>query len=505
MLARLVDDALSRETSQPPSPLESFRAKSSRLRIHPVENATLWAVALHLVFLPWALGTMWPWTQITSLALAAVGFVLCLIPRTYTEDHTRAAPFRMYTARKLVRFPIFWLGLLLLAYITTQALNPAWAYETNGRVAWMKRIAFNEWLPRGVEAPFDRYNPWRMLLIYASAWLTVCTIWVAFTRRRTVQLLLVTLGINGVLLAAFGIVQRVTGNGKIYWFVESTNASFFSTFVYKNHAAAYLLLTLIVTCGLAAWYYLRGLRRLEKSNPSGVLAFFATFIAVSILTSYARGATLTMLVFLLICIAGFVIHQLRLPSENRRPIVMIVLVLVFGFFLKVGFDALRTKEAWDRIRAGVMREDLSWELREKATVAATEMLKDHWQYGVGSGAFRHLFSIYQHRYPDLIASKEGGRMFWEHAHNDVVQIPIELGAFGMLIIATAFGFYLIRLVRFYFWENPLSASTVFGGLLVVGYSWFDFPFQNPAILITWAALWPIATMWAQFEESGSRS
>ena len=504
MLARLVDDASSREPTQPQTPLEVFRAKSPRLSIHPVESATLWAVAIHLVFLPWALGTMWPWTQITSLALAVIGFVLCLIPRTYTEEHTRAVPFRMYTARKLIRFPIFWLGLLLLAYIAVQALNPAWTYETNGRLAWMKKREFTEWLPRGVEAPFGRYNPWRILLIYSAAWLTVCTIWVAFTRRRTVQILLIALGLNGVVLSAFGIVQRFLGNGKIYWFVESTNPSFFSTFVYKNHAGAYLLLTLIVTCGLAAWYHLRGLRRMEKSNPSGVLAFFATFIAISILTSYARGATLTMLVFLLICILGFTIHQLRLPSENRRPIVMIVLLLVFGFFLKVGFDALRSKEAWDRIRAGVMREDISMEIREKVTTASVEMLRDNWTSGVGAGAFRHLFPIYQHRHPDLIAHPAGGKIFWEHAHNDIVQIPIELGAAGMLIIFAGFAFYLLRLVRSYFWENPLSASTVIGAVLLMVYAWFDFPFQNPAILITWVALWPIATMWAQFEEAGSR-
>jgi O-antigen ligase len=505
MLAGLVDESFSRENSPPLTPLDAFRTKAPRLKIHPVEMATLWAVAIHLVFLPWALGTMWPWTQIVSLGLATIGFVCCLLPRTYTQEHTRAAPFRMYTARKLIRFPVFWLGLLLLGYIATQALNPAWTYETNGHAAWMRRIDFNHWLPRGVEAPFARYNPWRMLIIYSATWLTVCTVWVAFTRRRTVQLLLITLGINGVLLAAFGIVQRVTGNGKIYWFVESTNVSFFSTFVYKNHAAAYLLLTLIVTCGLAAWYYIRGLRRMEKSNPSGVLAFFATFIAVSILTSYARGATLTMLVFLLVCIVGFLIHQLRQPSENRRPVVMIVLMLVFGFFLKVGSDALRTKEAWDRIRAGVMRQDTALAAREKATEAAAEMLREQWRFGVGSGAFRHLFSIYQHRHPDLVATPDGRRQFWEHAHNDVIQFPIELGAFGTAVIAASFGFYLLRLVRSYFWENPLSTSVVFGGGLLVAYAWFDFPFQNPAVLITWAILWPIATMWAQFEEAGNRS
>lgn len=496
-----MDSHANRDYSELQKPLENFRAKTKRLKVHPSELLVLWVVGAHLVFLPWALGTMWPWAQWVSLAFAVVAFALALLPRTYTEEHTGAAPFRLHTWPKLVKFPVFWIGLALLGYVVLQALNPAWSYETDGKSWWMRRLDPNSMLPRGVVAPFQKWNQWRMLVIYTSGWLTVCTIWVAFTRRRTVQLLLMTLGLNGLLLAVFGVAQRLLGADKIFGFVTSPNASFFSSFVYKNHAGAYLLLTLAVTCGLAGWYYLRGLRRMEKSNPSGVLAFFATCIAVSILTSYARGATLTMLVFLLVCIGAFVVHQLLIPSENRKPIVAIVLVLVFGYFLKTGFEALRSKEAWDRIRSGITREDASLEAREHATTAAFEMLGETWTHGVGVGAFRFVFPVYQHRHPKLTTPPQ----YWEHAHNDVLQIPIELGAVGMVLVLGALGYWVFRLTRSYFWENPLSACVIFGALLLVAYSWWDFPFQCPAILITWCALWPAATMWAQFEESGAKS
>ena len=39
-----------------------------------------------------------------------------------------------------------------------------------------------------------------------------------------------------------------------------------------------------------------------------------------------------------------------------------------------------------------------------------------------------------------------------------------------------------------------------GLLALLAYSWFDFPFQCPAILITWCAMWPVVTLWTQFEE-----
>jgi O-antigen ligase len=500
MLRRTVDATnLPRNLSELQKPLEHFRAKTKRLKVHPSEMTVLWVVSIHLVFLPWAIGAMRPWGQIISLCLAALSFVLGLLPRNYTEEHTGAASFRLLTFPRLLKFPIFWLGLALLGLVTIQALNPAWTYATDGKLFWMKKIPYKEWLPAGVDVKFEQWGPWRMLVIYASAWLTTCAVWVSFTRRRTVQLLFTTLAFNGLLLALFGIAQRLLGNGKMFWFFESPNPSYFSSFIYKNHGGTYLDLALAVSCGLAAWYYLRGLRRLEKSNPSGVLVFFATCIAVGVLTSYARGATLVMLVFLLASIGGFVLHQITSPSENRKPIVIFVLILIFGFFLKTGLEALRSQEAWDRLKSGVMREDLSLEFRERATRASLEMLQENWLTGIGAGSYRFIFPIYQHRHPDLVES-HGQRMFWEHAHNDVVQTPIELGLTGILLLLAGLGWFLLALTRSYFWENPLSASVVLGLLLVLAYSWWDFPFQCPAVLITWLTLWATIVMWTQFEE-----
>lgn len=111
--------------------------------------------------------------------------------------------------------------------------------------------------------------------------------------------------------------------------------------------------------------------------------------------------------------------------------------------------------------------------------------------------------LYQHRHPDLVA-RGGQRMFWEHAHNDILQFPIELGLGGMILIAAGFCYWFLTLARSYFWENPLSACVVLGLVLMLGYSWWDFPFQCPAILLTWCALWPAAAMWARFEVTGAK-
>mgnify|MGYP003353630805 FL=1 len=120
-----------------------------------------------------------------------------------------------------------------------------------------------------------------MFLVFGSAWLTACAVWTGFTRRRTLQILVGALAANGVLLAVLGVTQRMTHTNLIYWNFDFPGAMTFASFVYKNHGAEYLLLALAAACGLAAWFYFRGLRRMEKSNPSGVLAFAATFVAIT--------------------------------------------------------------------------------------------------------------------------------------------------------------------------------------------------------------------------------
>lgn len=469
-----------------------------------MEKALLWIVTFHLCALPWALGGMRLWSQIPSFVLALAGFILALIPRQYTEAQSGSTRFRLIMWPKLRTFPLFWLGLGLLGYVLIQALNPAWEYRTDGTVWWMRKIAAIAWLPTGVAVPFAEGGPWQMLMIGATVWLVLCSLWVGFTRRRTLQTLLVAIAVNGIALAALGIAQKLLPNGKIFWFwIPPNTAVTFASFVYKNHASAYLVLCLCVTCGLAGWYYLRGLRRLEKSSPAGVLAFFATGIGIAVLVSYARGATIVMLSFLTLCTMGFVIHQLFSKSNNRKPVVAIVLILIFGYFLKTGLESLSSAEAWTRLKQGVSGLDNSLESRRLATNATLDMAKASWPLGAGAGSFRFLFPTYQQHYP-AIFKMGNSRLYWEHAHNDPAETIAELGLPGCLLLTAALGYLLFALLRNFAWQNPLSGAVVLClGFLAI-YSWWDFPFQNPPFLILWWTLAVAATMWSGFEERNVR-
>lgn len=482
----------------PSSPLQHFRTPVRRRPLHPVENLLLWITCLHLVFLPWALGGVKLWAQLISLGFATLGLLVALLPRTYTADQSRAAPCRLYTWPKLLRFPLFWAGLLLLGYIVLQALNPAWVYTRDQRGWWMEPLSHLSWLPRGTSSPFHTGGPWRILLIYAAAWLLVCSIWIGFTRRRTVQLLFTVLAANGFALALFATIQRLAGNDYIYWLYRPENQAFFGSFIYKNHGGAYLLIVLAISVALAAWFYVRGLRRLEKSNPSGVFVFFAAVIGVNIVISYARAATIASTVFLALALIAYLVFQRR-PGAVRKPVITVVLLVGFAFFLHTGLNALSAGKAWDRMGRLLEAHDVSVETRQVAAVASWDMFKANWRWGTGAGSFQFLFPYYQQHYPEIFAH-QGRRLFWDHAHNDIIEIPVELGIFGLGVILFGLGYWVHRLARYVFWENAFVLFALLGALVLLAHSWTDFLFACPAILLTWCACWPAMALWAEFEE-----
>jgi O-antigen ligase len=458
------------------------------------------------VFLPWALGTMHVWSQVTSFCLGLLGFGIALRPRHHFSQSGGTLPTgeektyrRSRPIQNLIRFPLFWLGLAFLVYVLIQALNPAWKYCTGGGFWWLQKIDCVRWLPAGMRVPFAISNPWRSLMIYTDAWLLVNTLWIGFTRRRSLQILFIILAVNGFVLAVIGIFERLSGNGKILWFWDPPASYFVSTFIYKNHAACYFNLILAVTVGLAYWYFLRSRRQLEKSSPTGMLVFFVTVVSVIILFSGSRAGMACMIGFLLLVIPIIVYQTRRLPGGPSLPVIL-ALIGLFSAFVIMGFYALDISAVADRVTR-LMKEDreASIDDRELVTRATFKMAEDNLACGWGVGCYRYYFPVYQVRYPELIRADggKGRKLYWEHAHNDYVETLAEVGLVGVSLLALLLGGSAWLMIRARVWKNPLALFATLGLVITVVHSAVDFNFQNPAILLTWCALVPAIILWAE--------
>jgi len=459
-------------------------------------------VTIHLCFLPWALGTMHLWSQCTSLVLAVIGFVAAARPRLYTETNDAGDPVgvQVRPLQRLWRFPIFWIGLVALAYIALQGFNPAFRYRENTAYCWIEPLACVSWLPAGMDVPLAAAGPWRALIIHASLWLTLCTVWIGFMRRLSFRLLFSFLVANGVLLAFLGLAQLLTHASGIFWAVQSHSASFIASFIYRNHAGAYFNLILALAAGLAWWYFTHAQRHLEKSSPASVLTFCASILGVTVLFTLSRGSSITMAVFLLLTGTLFVWSLWHQPSDRRSSIALVGLVILLVGFIGVGLYSLNAKNVRKRFESMLTDPVASVADRSEAHAAAAEMLVARPLFGYGAGCFRYGFPEYVSKHPSIYYSGIANRRFWEHAHNDLLEFPIEYGIVGSALFLAGLGWLGWRLVRWRCWSNPLALPLVLGVSLTICHAWGDFVFQNPAILITWAVLLLAVSRWCELEQ-----
>jgi O-antigen ligase len=492
--------------SPPKNLIEQFRANTTRARLHPAEKLLLGVVATHLVFLPWALGTMHVWSQVTSFCLAVLGFGMALMPRQHFSRGEGTPPTRdEQTYRQsrpvltLIRFPLFWLGLAFLIYVLLQALNPAWEYCSAGGYWWLQKIDHVRWLPTGMRAPFTISNPWRSLMIYTDAWLLVNTLWIGFTRRRSLQILFTVLGCNAFALAVFGLVQKALHLELIFGFWKPPASYFVSSFIYKNHAGAYFNLLLCLTIGLFFWYSYRSQRRLDKSSPGSVFVFFALAITVIIFFSASRTATLLMGIIVL-SVAGYYFWRKRQDKTDLMDNLSIWFPLgCVLIFILVAIYSLDTGAIIDRLyQAAESAEVQGTGIRRIASRATLDMAEDKLACGWGAGCYRYYFPVYQARYPELARDDgRGRRLYWEHAHDDYVETLAEVGLVGVSLLALLLGVSAWLMIRARVWENPLALFATLGLVITAVHSAVDFNFQNPAILLTWCALVPAIILWAE--------
>ena len=483
--------------------LKQFRGTRQPLPLQ--EKRVLVVLILHLCFLPWALGTRDSWSQLTSLALAITGFIVALWPDSGfgSQFSDPSAPRSLTPFARLLRFPPFWLGLALLGYIGIQACNPSLRYVTAG-VRWGVTAVPNiAWLPTSIVAPFERFNLWRQFIIYAAAWLMLCTVGVGLSRRRSLVVLLTALGVNGLVLVLVGFLVRLTGKPNQVLWLEQTfrgNTSF-ASFIYRNHAAAYLCLIAAVMLTLAARYRERALREHAQSSPAllGVLGALMVFFAV--IFTYSRTGTVLLSGYLAAAAIIFVVHRALTGSESSTPrVVTTTIAVMIGAVVIFAAAQVDFSRAMNRFESLVDTEnrDSSITGRTNVYAASREMLSESWPRGVGAGGFRHRFPKYLRRYP---ASYQNGKLFWENAHNDWLQIPIELGV-GASFILAGLGWGVWRLIRIAAWRRLPLLLLALGLLQTLANAVVDFPFQNPAILTTWLVLGVIAVRYGSPDDLG---
>jgi hypothetical protein len=444
------------------------------------------------------------WAQFTSLGFSFAGILLALRPDERTRVIRRGAtpqPAARSRFKKLLSFPVFWAGLILIGYIVTQGLNPAWRFISSSDYWWLIPVSHITWLPSGVAAPFEMSNPWSALVVWSSLWLLVCSVWIGFSSRTSYHAILIALAMNGFLVAVLGIVQSLTSAQTIFWSDNSANYRFFASFIYTNHAGAYFNLIAAVCVGVALHQQSFEPQKRGNRRAAPLFVLLAVQAAIAVIFSCSRMSIALLLAFALAVAATSVwrARQRHVPSRRKPDRFPLALALTLGGLLCISLVPHVAGRLAPRFAVLAGGDTTELHSRNLARKAAFDMFRDHWLFGWGTGCFRHAFPLYSQKYPELTNTGNGKSLYWEHAHDDLVEFPAELGLAGCLLILVPIGCGVWALWRRRFWREPLMLCLVVACVLLAVHANMDFVFQNPAVLFTAAILLVSAIRWPAFD------
>ncbi len=322
--------------------------------------------------------------------------------------------------------------------------------------------------------PHATWIGWLSLLPPAAVFLG--TILLGYRARRSLVVCLLAIGLLSVLLGLVQVAEGPTSSLRFFAFTNPTEAVGF--FANRNHYAAllYCLTLLVAPWAIEATISTSVRNRWMTSSLIAVVGAFAVIVVLIGAQAMARsraGIGLSMLA--LLGAFAFAMVDRRTSSAQlafRLMAAAVALAIVFAmqFALYRVMDRFGTDPLAD------------WRLiftRRTYAVAS-----EHWLFGSGIGTFVPVYGLHE-RSQDLLANT-----FVNHAHNDIVQLLLEAGAPGALLMLAAGLWLTWRMTQI--WRQPpagvsdldqgLARAATLMLLLIAIHSFVDYPLRTGAML-----------------------
>ena len=170
----------------------------------------------------------------------------------------------------------------------------------------------------------------------------------------------------------------------------------------------------------------------------------------------------------------------RLPARLRPALAGATVMVVAGAILAA--VVANRASSINRVFAGDEGEDM----RTRALPTVLHAIGTYFPAGSGLGGFDPVFRIHE---PMSLLKLT----YFNHAHDDFLELALDGGALGLLLLVAGIGWWLVASVRA--WrggsEHNLArlGSTILGLVLVA--SAFDYPARTPMIMavVVVAAIW----------------
>ena len=338
-----------------------------------------------------------------------------------------------------------------------------------------------------------------------AVFLAYCLLFLVTVQRihsvADVERLLRWIAVAAVVMAGFGLIQLLAGNGKFFWFYEhpftDTSKVAKGSFTNRNHFAHFLALGI----GPLIWWLQdnqagrrQSKHRQSKHHQSGTPAGqfhwqqqFSGLCCLGIgvvlfagLMSLSRGGALAMLLAAVICVA--------VCCRARTLGIRVVLSLggaaaLIGALLAInGYDRVSTRI--DSLSSGSVERMDRDAGRRTIWNTVIRAIPDYALLGAGAGSHREVYPLYL---------QQPMETEYTHAENGFLQNLLETGVVGLTLVAVGIGlcaFWCIAgLRRSVSKRAQVCIGAVAAGLAVsVAHSMADFVWYVPACMAIVAVL-----------------
>lgn len=278
--------------------------------------------------------------------------------------------------------------------------------------------------------------------------------------RRTLLYFLVILVLVNLLL---GFSQSVSGGQSFYLYNSSHNGLPIGLFANRNHSAQLLLLGMFLFAGLMMT---ADDKRWRGGGRLMIIVSVLFVLTFSIIATNSRTVSMLLLPAFL-----FLAWQFTPSAMKRRG----AAITAFGSLLVgLGLAALASSGKFSVVNRLFDRFAASDDHRFEFWPDAVQAMWVYFPFGSGLGSFDMVFRAHE-----PLASV--GQQYVNNAHNDYLELAIETGVLGPLLIIVFLLWFLIRMLS----SRKIKGMPLYAAAAIIGvlaHSLVDYPLRSYAIL-----------------------
>ncbi len=288
---------------------------------------------------------------------------------------------------------------------------------------------------------------------------------------RKIRRIFTSIVIFAFSLSLFAIIQRITWNGKIYWFrVLRYGGEPFGPYVNHNHYAGYI--EMVIPLAIAMIFLNKDI------NKRLMLGFMIMVMTATVFITLSRAGIIS-----LICAFVFLCLMLFSKKNSKISLLAIALILIslLAFLIYIGI----LSEALNEILTLTDSDMLFQEIRLKGWNDCLNIFKDFPIFGSGLETLKDIFPQYKSFSP---------KYRYVYAHNDYLQALTECGALGFSIILWGIiAFY--RTICKFDKKDTIRICLLASVVAIAIHSFFDFNLHIPANAIILVIIISLLISW----------